>query len=243
MRALPLGWSLAYSVTPKLRHFFPPHPPPGLGFLWLSGIMAPNGTGRLTMDWDEAFEAEAEAVRKNLRRQEEALAALKPDILKAAEALRRALGSGGKVLLFGNGGSAADAQHWAAEMTGHYMRERKGLAAIALTTDTSALTAIGNDYGYSRVFSRQVEALARPGDCAVGISTSGNSENVRFALAEARARGCFTVAVLGRDGGTIRPEVDVALVFGAEETPRIQEFHVVLGHLLCALVDADSSLG
>jgi D-sedoheptulose 7-phosphate isomerase len=195
------------------------------------------------MDWDEAFEAEAKAVRENLRRQEEALAALKPSILKAAEALRRALGSGGKVLLFGNGGSAADAQHWAAELTGHYMRKRKGLAAIALTTDTSALTAIGNDDGYNQVFSRQVEALARPGDCAVGISTSGNSENVRLALAEARARGCSTVAVLGRDGGTIRPEADVALVYDAEKTPRIQEFHVVLGHLLCALVDADTTLG
>jgi D-sedoheptulose 7-phosphate isomerase len=195
------------------------------------------------MDWDKFFEGEVEAIRENLRRQEGALAMLKPDILKAAEALRRALGSGGKILFFGNGGSAADAQHWAAEMTGHYMRERKGLAAIALTTDTSAITAIGNDYGYERVFSRQVEALARPGDCAVGISTSGNSENVRLALSEARARGCSTVAVLGRNGGTIRPEADVTLVYPATETPRIQEFHVVLGHLLCALVDADRSLG
>jgi D-sedoheptulose 7-phosphate isomerase len=195
------------------------------------------------MDWNGVFKTESEAIRENLRRQEDALAALEPEILKAAGLFRRAIGSGGKVLLFGNGGSAADAQHWAAELTGHYMRKRKGLAAIALTTDTSALTAIGNDDGYDRVFSRQVEALARPGDCAVGISTSGNSENVRLALSEARARGCFTVAVLGRDGGAIRPEADVALVYGAKETPRIQEFHVVLGHLLCALVDADTTLG
>lgn len=195
------------------------------------------------MDWDEVFEAEAESITDNLRRQEEALAALKPDILRAAEIFRGALASGGKVLLFGNGGSAADAQHWAAEMSGRYMRERRGLAAVALTTDTSALTAIGNDYGYDRVFARQVEALARPGDAAVGISTSGNSENVRLALALARAMGCSTVAVLGRDGGTIRAEADVALVYGAEETPRVQEFHLVLGHLLCALVDADPDLG
>lgn len=195
------------------------------------------------MDWEEVFEAEAEAIQENLRRQEDALTDLKPEILKAAETLRRAMGSGGKVLFFGNGGSAADAQHWAAEMTGRYMRDRKGLPAVALTTDTSALTAIGNDYGYDQVFARQVEALARPGDVAVGISTSGASENVRLALAEARARGCATVAILGRDGGTIRAEADVALVYPGMETPRIQEFHLVLGHLLCALVDADSALG
>lgn len=195
------------------------------------------------MDWDEVFEAESESITDNLKRQEEALAVLKPEILRAAELLRNTLRSKGKVLLFGNGGSAADAQHWAAEMTGRYMRERRGLAAVALTTDTSALTAIGNDYGYDQVFARQVEALARPGDTAVGISTSGNSENVRLALAEARTRSCFTVAVLGRDGGTARAEADVAIVYGAEETPRIQEFHLVLGHLLCALVDADPELG
>ena len=195
------------------------------------------------MDWEEVFDAEAEAIQENLRRQEEALSELKPDILKAAELLRRSMRSGGKVLLFGNGGSAADAQHWAAEMTGRYMRERRGLAAVALTTDTSALTAIGNDYGYDQVFARQVQALARPGDTAVGISTSGTSENVRLALAEARSKKCATVAVLGRDGGTIQAEADVALVFPGMETPRIQEFHLVLGHLLCALVDADNALG
>lgn len=195
------------------------------------------------MDWDEIFEAEAESITDNLKRQEEALEAMKPEILRAAELLRNTLRSKGKVLLFGNGGSAADAQHWAAEMTGRYMRERRGLAAVALTTDTSALTAIGNDYGYDRVFARQVEALARPGDSAVGISTSGSSENVRLALARAREMGCSTVAVLGRDGGTVRAEADVALVYGAEETPRIQEFHLVLGHLLCSLVDSDPELG
>lgn len=195
------------------------------------------------MDWDEVFEAEAESIRENLHHQEEMLEVLKPDILRAGELLRKTLGSGGKVLLFGNGGSAADAQHWAAEMTGRYMRERRGLAAVALTTDTSALTAIGNDYGYDRVFERQVDGLARPGDCAVGISTSGNSENVRCALARARDLGCATVAILGRDGGSVKGVADVALVYPEVETPRIQEFHLVLGHLLCALVDADPELG
>ena len=190
------------------------------------------------MSLERAFEAEHRSIRENLRRQEEALEALQGSILDAAKLLRSCLSSGGKVLFFGNGGSAADAQHWAAELTGRYLRERPGMAALALTTDSSALTAIGNDYGFGQVFARQVEALARPGDAAVGISTSGNSPNVQAALERAKAQGCKTVAVLGRDGGTIAPLVDVALVYGAKETPRIQEFHAVLGHVLCALVEA-----
>lgn len=191
------------------------------------------------MSLERAFEAERRAIRENLRRQEDALEALQGSILEAAELLRACLSSGGKVLFFGNGGSAADAQHWAAELTGRYLRERPGMAALALTTDTSALTAIGNDYGFGQVFARQVEALARPGDAAVGISTSGNSPNVHAALERAKGQGCTTVAVLGRDGGTIAPLVDVALVYGAQETPRIQEFHAVLGHVLCALVESE----
>jgi D-sedoheptulose 7-phosphate isomerase len=119
------------------------------------------------------------------------------------------------------------------------MRERPGLAAVALTTDTSALTAIANDYGFEEVFARQVEALARPGDVAVGISTSGRSPNVLAALKRARQLGCATVAVLGGDGGPAAELCDVALIYGAEETPRIQEFHAVLGHLLCALAEAE----
>jgi len=192
------------------------------------------------MNVESVFDAERRSILENLHRQEEALGALRGSILEAAGILRTALAADGKVLLFGNGGSAADAQHWAAELTGRYLRERPGLAALALTTDTSALTAIGNDYGFDQVFARQVEALARPGDVAVGISTSGNSQNVLLALQKARAIGCKTVAVLGRDGGAIAPEVDVALVYGAEDTPRTQEFHAVLGHLLCALVEAES---
>ncbi len=191
------------------------------------------------MSLGSVFDAERRSIQENLRRQGEALEALRGSILNAAELLRSTMAAGGKVLLFGNGGSAADAQHWAAELTGRYLRERPGLAAIALTTDTSALTAIGNDYGFDHIFARQVEALARPGDAAVGISTSGTSPNVRLALKKAKAMGCRTVAVLGRDGGTMAAEVDVALVYGAQQTPRIQEFHAVLGHLLCALVESE----
>lgn len=190
------------------------------------------------MSLGSVFDGERRSIRENLRRQDEALDAMRGSILDAAELLRASLAAGGKVLLFGNGGSAADAQHWAAELTGRYLRERPGLAALALTTDTSALTAIGNDYGFDQVFARQVQALANPIDVVVGISTSGYSQNVLLALQKARAIGCRTVAILGRDGGAIAPEVDVALVYGAEHTPRIQEFHTVLGHLLCALVES-----
>ncbi len=192
------------------------------------------------MTLKDLFDAERRSIEENLGRQREALQALEGAILEAAGLMVSSLHAGGKVLFFGNGGSAADAQHWAAELTGRYLKDRPAIAAIALTTDTSALTAIGNDFGYERVFLRQVEALARPGDVAVGISTSGHSPNVLLALQRARESGCRTVAVLGRDGGAIAPEVDVALVYGAKDTPRIQEFHAVLGHVLCALVESGS---
>jgi D-sedoheptulose 7-phosphate isomerase len=191
------------------------------------------------MSLEKVFESERLSIRENLRRQGEALEALREPVLRAAELLRGCLASGGKILIFGNGGSAADAQHWAAELTGRYLKERPAMAAVALTTDTSALTAIANDYGYERVFERQIEALARPGDVAVGISTSGSSPNVLAALKRARALGCSTVALLGRDGGAIAPLADVALVYPAHDTPRIQEFHSVLVHVLCALVESD----
>lgn len=191
------------------------------------------------MDLKRILEREKAAIVQNLRLQEASLEDLAPSLLEAAELMRPCLTGGGTVYFFGNGGSAADAQHWAAELTGRYIRERQGLAGVALTTDTSALTAIANDYGYENVFARQIEALARPGDVAVGISTSGNSPNVRLGLREARTRGCRTVAVVGRDGGEIAGEADVTLLFPAMDTPRIQEFHAVIGHLLCALVDAE----
>jgi len=147
------------------------------------------------------------------------------------------LKQGGKILIFGNGGSAADAQHIAAELVGRYKVERKGLAAIALTTDTSALTAIGNDYGYDRVFDRQVEALANKGDIAIGISTGGGSANVISALTLAKELDCKTIGLSGRGGGEMNTLCDVNLVVPAEDTPRIQEMHIVIGHILCHLIE------
>ena len=145
--------------------------------------------------------------------------------------------SGGKILIFGNGGSAADAQHIAAEMVGRYKVERKGLAAIALTTDTSALTSIGNDYGYNHVFDRQVEALANEGDVVIGISTGGSSGNVISGLQTAKELGCKLIGFSGRDGGEMNSLCDVNLVVPAEDTPRIQEMHIVIGHTICHLID------
>ena len=147
------------------------------------------------------------------------------------------LKNGGKILIFGNGGSAADAQHIAAELVGRYKVERKGLPAIALTTDTSALTSTGNDYGYDHVFDRQVEALANEGDVAIGISTGGSSVNVINALSLAKETGCITIGFSGRDGGEMNTLCDVNLVVPAEDTPRIQEMHIVIGHTICHLID------
>lgn len=163
---------------------------------------------------------------------------LLPLVAEAADLIVAVLMSGNKILIMGNGGSAADAQHFAAELVGRFEVDRRALPAIALTTDTSSLTAIGNDFGFELVFSRQVAALANKGDLVVGISTSGNSENVRLALTEAVAAGCKTVALLGRGGGTIKKNVDLALVVPLERTARIQEMHLLIIHLLCEAVDA-----
>lgn len=147
------------------------------------------------------------------------------------------LKNGNKILLFGNGGSAADAQHIAAELVGRYKTERKGLAAIALTTDTSALTAIGNDYGYDCVFDRQVEALANTGDVAIGISTGGSSANVASALKLAKDLDCKTIGFSGRGGGEMNELCDINIVVPAQDTARIQEMHIVIGHTICHLID------
>ncbi len=162
---------------------------------------------------------------------------LAEDLQKAAQMAINTLKNGGKILLCGNGGSAADSQHIAAELTGRYKKERKGLCAIALTTDTSALTAIGNDYGYDFVFSRQVEALARSEDLLLGISTSGNSKNVLNALQVAREMGCQTLGFSGREGGEMRNLCDVLLISPSNDTPRIQEMHILMGHILCDLIE------
>ena len=151
------------------------------------------------------------------------------------------LKAGNKILLFGNGGSAADAQHIAAELTGRYKTERRGLPGIALTTDTSALTAIGNDYGYDRVFDRQVEALASKGDLLIGISTSGNSKNVINAFKIGQEIGCKTIGLSGRDGGAMNDYCDINLVVPSNDTPRIQEMHILFGHTICQIIDNELS--
>lgn len=150
-----------------------------------------------------------------------------------AERLRR----GCKILVCGNGGSAADAQHLAAELSGRYVKERRALAGLALTTDTSALTAIGNDYGYDLVFSRQVEALGRPGDLLIAISTSGNSVNVIKAVEAAQSLGMGTLGLLGRDGGKLKSLVDDALVVPCQDTARVQEVHQMIYHFWCECLD------
>jgi D-sedoheptulose 7-phosphate isomerase len=155
----------------------------------------------------------------------------------AANLCINCLQNSGKILIFGNGGSAADAQHIAAELVGRYKVERKGLPAIALTTDTSVLTSIGNDYGYDRVFDRQVEALANEGDVVIGISTGGSSGNVISGLQTAKELGCKLIGFSGRGGGKMNTLCDVNLVIPAEDTPRIQEMHIVIGHTICHLIE------
>ena len=161
-------------------------------------------------------------------------AQLEDAVARCIDALR----NGRKLLFCGNGGSAADAQHWAGELVSRFYYDRPGLAAIALTTDSSILTAIGNDYGYDYVFARQVEALGQAGDVLVAISTSGNSPNVLRAADAARARGMQVVAFTGRGGGKLLSMSDLCFRMPSDETPRIQEGHEFVGHLLCALIEA-----
>jgi D-sedoheptulose 7-phosphate isomerase len=160
-----------------------------------------------------------------------------PAIAEMSSLISATLTNGNKLLVMGNGGSAADSQHFVAEIVGRFKMERKALPAVALTTDTSILTAIGNDYGFESIFSRQVEALAAPGDVVIGLSTSGNSPNVLKALTAARERGCRTVGLLGKDGGSIKAACDLALVVPSTDTPRIQEGHITVIHIVCDLVE------
>ena len=165
------------------------------------------------------------------------LSAAAGQVVAASQAMIRCLEGGGTVFWCGNGGSAADCQHMAAELVGRFKRERRPLSSQALTTDSSALTAIANDFGYAEVFSRQLEARGRPGDVLVAISTSGRSENVRRAVTQARLMGITTIALLGGDGGPLRSECDLSLVVPSRDTARIQEIHLMLEHILCDLVD------
>lgn len=160
-------------------------------------------------------------------------------IAETASRMADALRHGHKVLLFGNGGSAADAQHIAAEFVGRFIPDRIPLPALSLSTDTSALTALGNDYGYNAVFARQVQALGQKGDIAIGISTSGNSPNVLEAVDVARANGLLTIGFTGQDGGKMNGRTDVLFRVPSRMTPRIQETHITLGHILCELIDRE----
>jgi len=160
-----------------------------------------------------------------------------PQIVECAEALFIALSKGNKILICGNGGSAADAQHIAAEFVGRYETERIALPAIALTTDTSALTALANDYGFERIYARQVEALARPGDVLIAISTSGNSPNIISAVMSARKSGCQVIGLTGANGKKLASLCDLCVLIPAERTARIQEAHITVGHVWCEIID------
>jgi len=166
---------------------------------------------------------------------------LSSSIESIAELAINSIRSGGKIILFGNGGSAADAQHIAAELVGRYKTSRKGLGAIALTTDTSALTSIGNDFGYKNIFKRQLEALLNKNDLVIGISTSGNSSNVINALEYAKSNHVKVIGFSGAQGGEMNKVCDINLVIPSDDTPRIQEMHILVGHTLCHLIDINFS--
>jgi D-sedoheptulose 7-phosphate isomerase len=162
---------------------------------------------------------------------------LLPTIRRMAEVVIESLGRGGKILWLGNGGSAADSQHMAAEIVGRFKKERRGLPSIALTTDSSILTALGNDYGYESIFARQVQALCLPGDVVIGMSTSGNSTNVVRAIEEVRRIGAVTIALTGEGGGRLAELVNLLVAVPSRTTARIQECHILIGHLLCECID------
>jgi D-sedoheptulose 7-phosphate isomerase len=169
------------------------------------------------------------------------VASLAEPVREAAMQVARALGNGRKLMLCGNGGSASDCQHIAAELVGRFVSDRRPLAAIALTTDTSCLTSVANDYAYDDVFARQVLGLGQAGDCLLAISTSGNSKNVMRAVDAARSIGVFTIGLLGRDGGALSGLCDLAIVVPSQTTARIQEAHILIGHTMCAMIE--ESLG
>ena len=186
-----------------------------------------------TLTADEIF---GRAIREHLVVVEQ-LHAQQPLLEQIATEMTDAILGGNKILWCGNGGSAADSQHLAAEFVGRFRRERKGLPSISLTTDTSVLTSIGNDYGYEDVFRRQVEAHCEPGDVVVGISTSGNSKNVVAALEEAKKQGAFTVAFTGEGGGRMAAVADATICVPTKDTARVQEGHILCGHMLCDWVE------
>lgn len=179
-------------------------------------------------------------IEKIISQHQDALEVLKKlshKIKDIALLCQKALENGNKIIFFGNGGSAADSQHLAAEFVGRFQRNRKPLASLALSVNNSILTAVANDFGFQEVFSRQISCLGKPGDIAFGISTSGNSPNVLAALGEAKKNKMHTVAFLGKDGGKIAGYVDLPLIISVDQTPRIQEVHILAGHIICELVE------
>lgn len=182
-----------------------------------------------------SFIKEIESAIKTL----ESSKAMEKDVMQASGIINNAIKNGNKIIIFGNGGSAADAQHFAAELSGRYKKERKGLAGIAISTDTSALSAIGNDYGFEFVFSRQVEAIAKSGDVLFGISTSGNSKNVINAFKKGDEIGCINIGLSGKNGGEMNNSCKINLVVPSNDTPRIQEAHILIIHFLCDLLDRE----
>ena len=177
---------------------------------------------------------------EHIKTSQNTLDSIANNIETASKICINSLKNGGKILIMGNGGSAADAQHIAAELVGRYKTERKGLPAIALTTDTSAITSIANDYGFLHVFDRQVEALAHKDDVVIGISTGGTSPNVVNALTSANKLDCKTIDLNGKDGGGFNALCDVNLVVNSNDTPRIQEMHILIGHTICHLIEQES---
>jgi D-sedoheptulose 7-phosphate isomerase len=185
----------------------------------------------------------SEAVRSRIQHSIEVKQRLLADpvyhgqVTRVAAEIVQSLLAGGTIFFFGNGGSAADAQHLAAEFTGRYLKERRPLPALALSVNSSSVTAIGNDYGFDQVFARPLEALGKAGDVAVGITTSGNSPNVIRAIETAKAKSIFSVALTGATGGVVKSLADCAICIPCEETPRIQECHILTGHLICEIVE------
>jgi len=184
------------------------------------------------------IQTEFDKTRENFERMA-ADEGLRTQILEAVATCVASLRAGNKILFCGNGGSAADAQHWAGELVSRFYFDRPGLSAVALTPDTSILTAIGNDYGYERVFSRQVEAIGTPGDVLVAISTSGKSPNILAAIAAARAKSIKVIGFSGATGGAMKGDCDLCFCVPCADTPRIQEGHEFIGHVLCALIEQE----
>jgi D-sedoheptulose 7-phosphate isomerase len=189
--------------------------------------------------FDDRRAAVAQMLRDAARLHDQAATSSVESVVAAADLMTAAFAGGGKILIFGNGGSAADAQHFSCELTARFLRSRAALAAVALTTDTSTITAVANDYGFDRIFVRQIEALGRPGDVAIGISTSGSSANVVAGLQFARSRGLKTIAFTGGSGGAVGAAGDVHVSVPHSATPRIQELHRTLIHAVCGLIESE----